>query len=74
MGGRRPPARLSERVWEAQAADPGGGTLTVRRPRVRGLDARVQSRVLPLFARRPRGVSALRPELCLHGLAAGAST
>src|SRR5579884_449416 len=49
----------------------GCGTITVCRPRVRGLDARFQSRVLPLFARRTREVSALLPELYLHGLAAG---
>jgi len=49
----------------------GCGTITVRRPRVRGLDARFESRVLPLFARRTRAVSALIPELYLHGLAAG---
>jgi transposase-like protein len=49
----------------------GCGTITVRRPRVRGLEARFESRVLPLFARRTRAVSALIPELYLHGLAAG---
>jgi len=49
----------------------GCGTITLRRPRVRGLDARFESRVLPLFARRTRAVSALIPELYLHGLAAG---
>jgi putative transposase len=49
----------------------GCGTVTVRRPRVRGLAARFESRVLPLFARRTRAVSALIPELYLHGLAAG---
>lgn len=45
------------------------GTITVRRPRVRGLEARLASVVLPLFARRTQAVSALLPELYLHGLA-----
>lgn len=49
----------------------GIGTLTVRRPRVRGLDERFESRVLPLFARRTAAVDALLPQLYLHGLAAG---
>jgi len=47
------------------------GTITVRRPRVRGLDERFESRVLPLFARRTREVAELIPELYLHGLAEG---
>lgn len=47
------------------------GTITVRRPRVRGLEARFESRLLPLFARRTPEVSALLPELYLHGLAEG---
>jgi putative transposase len=49
----------------------GCGTVKVRRPRVRGLEGRFQSRVLPLFARRTKGVSALIPQLYLHGLALG---
>ena len=47
------------------------GTVEVRRPRVRGLEARFESRVLPLFARRTREVGQLLPELYLHGLALG---
>jgi len=47
------------------------GTITVRRPRVRGLEERFESRVLPLFARRTKEVGALLPELYLHGLAEG---
>lgn len=47
------------------------GTITVRRPRVRGLEERFESRVLPLFARRTKEVDALLPELYLHGLAQG---
>jgi transposase-like protein len=49
----------------------GCGTITVRRPRVGGLDARFESRTLPLFARRTREVSAPLPELYLHGLSEG---
>jgi transposase-like protein len=47
------------------------GTITIRRPRVRGLDARFESRVLPLFKRRTAEVGRLLPELYLHGLAQG---
>ena len=47
------------------------GTITVQRPRVRGLEERFESRVLPLFARRTREVAELIPELYLHGLAEG---
>ena len=47
------------------------GTITVRRPRVRGLDERFASRVLPLFKRRTREVGELLPQLYLHGLALG---
>lgn len=47
------------------------GTVVVRRPRVRGLEERFESRVLPLFARRTKEVGALLPELYLHGLAEG---
>ncbi len=48
-----------------------GGTITVSRPRVRGLEERFESRVLPLFERRTREVGALLPELYLHGLSCG---
>jgi putative transposase len=47
------------------------GTVTIRRPRVRGLAQRFVSRLLPLFARRTPAVSELLPELYLHGLALG---
>lgn len=47
------------------------GTITVRRPRVRGLRDRFVSRVLPLFQRRTRQVGELLPQLYLHGLALG---
>lgn len=47
------------------------GTIEVRRPRVRGLQERFESRILPLFARRTAGVGELLPKLYLHGLAQG---
>ena len=47
------------------------GTLAVRRPRVRGVEERFESRVLPLFKRRTEEVGSLLPELYLHGLAQG---
>jgi transposase-like protein len=47
------------------------GTITVRRPRVRGFEERFESRILPLFVRRTKEVDELLPELYLHGLAQG---
>src|SRR2546426_1392801 len=47
------------------------GTITVRRPRVRGLEVRFESRMLPLFVRRTQEVAELLPQLYLHGLAQG---
>jgi transposase-like protein len=47
------------------------GTITLRRPRVRDLEERFVSRVLPLFKRRTEELGALLPELYLHGLALG---
>ena len=47
------------------------GPVTVRRPRVRDLAARVESKVLPLCTRRTREVGTLLPELYLHGLSTG---
>ncbi len=47
------------------------GTVVVRRPRVRDLEERFESRLLPLFVRRTREVNELLPELYLHGLAQG---
>jgi putative transposase len=48
-----------------------GGTVTLRRPRVRGLSERFESRVLPLFKRHTEAVGGLLPELYLHGLSQG---
>jgi putative transposase len=47
------------------------GTITLRRPRVRGLPERFESRLLPAFQRRTEEVGRLLPELYLHGLAQG---
>jgi transposase-like protein len=47
------------------------GTITVRRPRVRGLDARFESRILPLFQRRTPEVTKRLPARYLHGLSSG---
>lgn len=47
------------------------GTVEVKRPRVRGVEERFESRVLPLFRRHSREVGELLPELYLHGLAKG---
>src|SRR4029450_1910977 len=47
------------------------GTITVRRPRVRNLNERFVSRVLPLFKRQTKEVGELLPQLYLHGLALG---
>jgi putative transposase len=47
------------------------GTIAVRRPRVREVEERFRSRLLPLFQRRTKEVTALLPELYLHGLALG---
>lgn len=47
------------------------GTITIRRPRIRGLGGRFESRLLPLFKRRTEAIGHLLPELYLHGLAQG---
>lgn len=49
----------------------GAGTITVERPRVRGLEERFESRVLAAFRRRTAGVDEMLPQLYLHGLAEG---
>jgi len=48
-----------------------GGTVTVRRPRVRDLAERFESKILPLFKRRTKEVGVMLPELYLHGLSTG---
>jgi putative transposase len=47
------------------------GTITLRRPRVRNLEQRFESRVLPLFKRRSHELGAMLPQLYLHGLSSG---
>lgn len=47
------------------------GTIEVRRPRVRGLEERFESAILPLFMRQTHAVTQMLPELYLHGLAQG---
>ena len=47
----------------------GCGTVTLYRPRVRGLEQRFESRVLPMFARRIAEINKLVPQLYFHGLA-----
>ena len=47
------------------------GTVTVRRPRVRGLEERFESRILPMFKRRTKEIGEILPELYLHGLSTG---
>jgi putative transposase len=47
------------------------GTITVRRPRVRGMEERFESQLLPLFVKRTERVAELLPQLYLHGLAEG---
>jgi transposase-like protein len=49
----------------------GCGTVEVRRPRVRDMEERFESRVLPLFKMRGREIDKLLPELYMHGLARG---
>jgi len=47
-----------------------GGTVTIRRPRLREMKG-FESRVLPLFMRRTKELGEMLPELYLHGLAQG---
>ena len=47
------------------------GTITVRRPRVRGSEERFESKIIPFFKRRSKEVGQMLPELYLHGLAKG---
>lgn len=47
------------------------GTIVVQRPRLRDVDERFESRLLPLFAKQTKEVRELLPKLYLHGLALG---
>jgi len=66
-----PPAGYRNGYGKPRRLSLTSGTITVRRPRVRGVSGRFESRVLPLFKRRTEEVGALLPELYLHGLALG---
>ena len=73
---RRPPVSDGPVVYRNGYGKPrrlsmSSGTIEVRRPRVRGLETRFESQVLPLFKRRTREVGELLPQLYLHGLAQG---
>lgn len=48
-----------------------GGTITVRRPRVRGTEERFESKIIPFFKRRSKEIGQMLPEMYLHGLAKG---
>lgn len=65
------PAAYRNGYGQPRQVATASGTVTVRRPRIRRLAQRFESRVLPLFARRTRAVGELLPELYLHGLAQG---
>jgi len=47
------------------------GTVELTRPRVRGVEERFESGLLPLFVRRTETVAELLPSLYLHGLSTG---
>jgi putative transposase len=56
---------------KARRLTAGWGTMTLHRPRIRGLEERFESRILPFFVKRTKEVNELIPELYLHGLAQG---
>jgi putative transposase len=66
-----PPSGYRNGHGKPRAVTTACGTVTVQRPRVRGLAERFESRVLPLFAKRTTAVGELLPQLYLHGLASG---
>lgn len=66
-----PPAGSRNGYGKPRAFSMMSGTVTVRRPRVRDLTERFESKVLPLFKRRTQEVGTLLPELYLHGLSTG---
>ena len=47
------------------------GTIELKRPRVRGMQERLESRILPWFKRKLPVVEQMIPELYLHGLSEG---
>ncbi len=48
-----------------------GGTITLRRPRLRGLEERFESKILPLFARRTKELGSAAAGAVPHGLSLG---
>ena len=63
------PAGMRNGYGKPRRRSLSAGTITVRRPCVRGMSARFVSRVLPLVKRRTREVGELWPTLSLQGLA-----
>lgn len=47
------------------------GTIEVRRPKLRGLEEKFESVILPRFSRHTKAVEKMLPELYLHGLSMG---
>lgn len=47
------------------------GTIELRRPRIRDVEEKFESRVLPFFQRKTKEVGDFLPELYLHGLSSG---
>jgi hypothetical protein len=66
-----PPTGSRNGYGKPRAFSMMSGTVTVRRPRVRDLTERFESKVLSLFKRRTQEVGTLLPELYLHGLSTG---
>ena len=48
-----------------------GGTIEIRRPKLRGLEEKFESAILPRFKRKSKSVESMLPELYLHGLSLG---
>jgi len=66
-----PPAGNRNGYGKSRAFSMLNGTVLVKRPRVRDLTERFESKVLPLVKRRTQEVGTLLPELYLHGLSTG---
>ena len=47
------------------------GTIEIRRPKLRGLEEKFESALLPRFKRKSQAIDTMLPELYLHGLALG---
>ena len=66
-----PPAGSRNGYGKPRSFSMMNGTVMVKRPRVRDLADRFESKVLPLFKRRTQAVGTMLPELYLHGLSTG---